>query len=164
LPLIRRCPAGRRVPLPLRRVGDLAGPVAHADVERGLSLQLTAIVDHDGRLDREAARRHVDPAQGVPVDSVQLGRDRAGDRLAERVHQELGQVQEEAVAVVPAVLVQGGVVRREAVHRAVIGHPDEQGAALPAVRERGDGLDGRGLERLEHLAGAGPGAQRRLVL
>ena len=52
----------------------------------------------------------------------------------------------EEVAVVLAVLVQGGVVAGEAVDGAVVGDPDEQGAAFAAVGEGGDGLDDRGLQ------------------
>jgi hypothetical protein len=59
----------------------------------------------------------------------------------------------EHVAVVLAFFVQGRVVGVEAEDRSVVGDTYEQGPALAAVEERGDGLEARRLERLEELAG-----------
>jgi hypothetical protein len=60
---------------------------------------------------------------------------------ADRVDDDLVEVEVKQVAVVLAVFSQRGVVRLEAEDRAVVGDPDEQRPALPAVEERGYGLE-----------------------
>ena len=47
---------------------------------------------------------------------------------------------------------------------AVVGHAHQQGAALPAVHERGDRLQRGALQQPDRLAGVLMGAQRGLVL
>jgi hypothetical protein len=62
-------------------------------------------------------------------------------------------VQAEQVAVVFAVLVQAGEVGVEPNRHAVVVDAEQQRAALLAVEERGDGLDGRRFQRSVQVTG-----------
>ena len=101
-------------------------------------------LDHVG-LDGEAGWPHVDPAEVLAADLKYLLADVRRRGHAHGVDKGLVEVEAEQVAVVLAGLAQRGVIRVEAEDRAVVGHPDQQGPALPAVQERGDGLEAGGL-------------------
>src|SRR6266496_5205306 len=157
-------PAAKDVLLALGGVGDLSRAVGQADEEGRLLLELALVAgDGDLGLDREGARADVDAADVLAVDRVDLDSRVAGGCLAQRGDEDVRQVELEQVPVVLARLPQGGVVAVQTDDGAVVGHADEQRAAVGAVQERGDGLDRRGLQRLVLLA-ALPGPQRRLVL
>lgn len=125
---------------------------------------LTVLIYLDYRgLDREARRLHMDPAEVPAADLQDLLADVRCGGHADGVDEGLVEVEAEQVAVVFAILAERGVVGVEAEDRTVVRDPDQQGPALPAVQERGDGLEGCRLERLEELAGVRTRAERGFV-
>lgn len=98
----------------------------------------------------EAARVHLHPAEVVSVDVMHLRSHVGGRRVADGGRHDVGQVLLEPVRWVLADLGAAGVVGVEAVNGAVVGDADQEGAAIMEVEERGDGLDRRRLQRLDH--------------
>src|SRR5260370_41977331 len=99
-------------------------------------------------VDGPGRRLDVDAADVVTVDAVDLRCDPGGSGRADRLLDEIAEMELEPVGIVLAFTVQRLEVVLQANHAAVVGDTDHKSASVTAVGERSHGLGRRCAKRL----------------